>query len=233
MVDYNSQSKLDSGVYKKGIENFNACLANKFPAPESCEVFEPIFDSVKRKIASDTNLTPEELLFVIPYKKFMDSARSMEFPTLWPRYIAREIEPDVFCLKMREAVDEFLEFKKATEPLYTRDSPTRLSSAEEKSLESRRRGFAYLNDSFETALISSKAQLFDQLKKESTTTKLMRTEAAVDLLARNIDSIKSPGEAEKLIAQLASKLNCQTRFVVGPAHDYYSAGPVLLHQAKK
>lgn len=233
MIDHVPLAELDHSVYTMGIEKFNACLVNKEPAPSACSVVKAMFDAIKEKETSGIALSAEEILFRKRYNKFTDVLKEIGFRTVWPRYIEGEVDLNDFLTKMSDAKRAFLEFKKGLEPLYTGEPGRPLNAGEKENGEKKRDAFTYLNDSFESAFNSAKAQVFDQLKKESTTTKLLRTEAAVDLLAANIDSIESRSEVEKLIARLASKLNCLTRYKIGPAHDQQPPGPNIPYQATK
>jgi hypothetical protein len=241
-IDLDPKGKLNSSVYSREISNFNACLFNEGGAPEYCSVIKALFDDVRRKEKTDTSLSSDELIFTDGYNKFIASleeisatrsGESGRFSRFWPRYIAGDIDAREFSEKMGEAELAFLKFKKRVEPLYTQKPGEQLNQNGEKTLEKRRQAFAYLNGAFEAAFNSAKTQMFDQLKKESTTTKLLRTEAAVALLAANIDSIEPRSEAEKLVARLASKLNCLTQYKVGPAHDQQQPGPIVPYQAKR
>lgn len=230
MVDHDSRSKLDATVYIKQTDAFTGCLGNNGSAPEShpefCSTFKEMVNTFNEKIRSKAPPSPDESLLIESYRPFIAKLKEIHFARMWPRYIAGDFDREWFRA-MWDAKYEYLKFKKGVEPLYVRGSVDRLSADERESLEKRRRVFTYINDSFEAAYESARSQVFDQLKKESTTTKLMRTEAAVDLLAANIDSIKPAGEGEKLIARLASKLNCLTRYKVGPAHDQQPPGPII------
>jgi hypothetical protein len=128
--------------------------------------------------------------------------------------------------KMRSARLAFLILKRGVEPLYRKKGDGH-TPEEEEVLQKKQKAFEYLASALDRAFDSSQSQMFDLLKRETVTTKLARTEAAMNLLAENLDAIQPPGAGEKLIAEMASKLNCLTRYPVGPAHDGNKPGPTL------
>jgi hypothetical protein len=233
MIDRDPKSKLDSSAYTREVENFRSCLLNTNHASLECSFFKAMTDSIRETNVSKAELSSDQTAFLYHYSELVNYLNEIKFKTMWPRYIAGEIAANEFSEKMGKAKLRVLEFQRGIEPLYAKKPGKRLSQREAENLEKKRQAFAYLNHSFESAFNSAKTQMFDQLKKESITTKLLRTEAAVDLLAANIDSIKPAGEGEKLIARLASKLNCLTRYKVGPAHDQQPPGPIIPYQAKR
>lgn len=233
MIDVDPRAKLDSSAYKRETDKYKACLSSSASAPAFCSVFKGLFDTINGKVLSKTDLTPDEDVFYNQYVKVTEYWSEIKFSTMWPRYIAGEIVIDEFLTKMAEAKKVFLDFKEGVEPLYTKKPGVHPSGEEERKMETRRQAFTYLNKCFESAFESARIQMFDLLKRESITTKIERTEAAINLLAQNVDSIKPAGEGERLIAELASKLNCLTRYTVGPAHDNNPPGPIIPYQAKR
>jgi hypothetical protein len=128
--------------------------------------------------------------------------------------------------KMSLARLAFIQFKRGVEPLYQQKSDNQ-NSEDEGMFKKKQDAFEHLCFALDRAFDSSQSQMFDYLKKETVTTKLARTEAAMNLLAENLTSVEPPGTGEKLIEEMASKLTCLVRYAVGPAHDTSKPGPTL------
>ncbi len=233
VVDDNPRGKLDARVYTAETEKFNNCFADIRQAPEYCGIFKEWFESITAKVASkggsSSEFTSDERHFGPSYNIFMKYLKEIHFSTMWPRYIAKEIELNAFLTQMKEAKQKFFDFKRAVEPIVNNDLGAHPSKKQKQALIRKQKAFKFLNEAFEAAYYSASSQVFALLKTESITTKMKRTEAAVNLLAQNKDSLKPAGEAEKLIDDLASKLNCLTRYSVGPHHDQAPAGPIVLY----
>ncbi len=221
MIDANPREILDASAYESNINLFADCLAGKEQVNAHCNVFSKEIRWVWSKRDSGNTLTSQEKDFIDTYVELATFGKQIDIRKIWTNYIADKVPLEDFLPKMWKLKELFIDFKQATDA----HLQARRSGKKDPLSADKKRAFELISKSFNEAYDSARTQLFEQLKKETITTRMAKLESAASLLAKHADELSPPGKAGELLARLSSKLSCLLDYPVGPAVDYLNPGP--------